>query len=481
MSRPRGNSLPKAFLACAALSACIELNKPPPDGTAGSGGNANGGSAAGGKAGQPTGGVPALAGDAGQAGALGEAGSAGRPYAGAAGAPISDGGTTSGGTTSGGTTSGGTTSGGTTSGGTTSGGLNGDAGDGGASATSGGASPVAGSPGLAGAGGAEDDADWSGGGPVDGDDRCGIGVLDPAAPPTTLPLSGSLIVHDPAVIASGGRYYLLHTGARIPVKVSTGLTGWSDAGTVFASNPEWIGSLVSGVNDLWAPDVSRFGGSYHLYYSASTFGSNRSCIGHATRASLSSGSWVDQGPVICSNTVTGVSDDWNAIDPNLVQDGEGVPWLAFGSFWTGIKLIRLDLSGARADTTLHALAERATDGRAIEAPFITRRCGYYYLFASFDYCCRGSASTYRIMVGRSTSVLGPYTDRTETRMLDGAGSLLVQGNTRWRGPGHNTLLFVGTAAYNLYHSYDSQNQGQPTLRIAELRWDEQGWPVSGGP
>src|SRR5690606_4777588 len=241
-----------------------------------------------------------------------------------------------------------------------------------------------------------------------------------------------------------------------------------------AANPAWIAERVPGATDLWAPDISFFDGQYHLYYSASTFGSNTSCIGHATRPSLSAGSWNDQGPVVCSQN----SDDYNAIDPNLVLDEAGTPWLAFGSFWDGIKAIRLTTQGARADNELYSLASRG--GGAIEAPFIVRRCNYYYLFVSFDSCCKGADSTYNIRVGRSEDVLGPYVDRAGVAMLDGGGTLLVSGNDTWKGPGHNAVIFVGNAAYNVYHAYAAAD-GAATLRISELVWDAEGWPISAGP
>ncbi len=164
--------------------------------------------------------------------------------------------------------------------------------------------------------------------------------------------------------------------------------------------------------DLWAPDISFFGGSYRLYYSASTFGSNHSCIGHATRAALNAGSWTDQGAVICSDD----GDDWNTIDPNVTVDREGTAWLSFGSFWSGLQLIRLDAAGARVGDEMHTLATRREGGDAIEAPYIVRRCGYYYLFASFDRCCNGVSTTYNIRVGRSEAVRGAYVDRDGVAM-----------------------------------------------------------------
>jgi arabinan endo-1,5-alpha-L-arabinosidase len=218
---------------------------------------------------------------------------------------------------------------------------------------------------------------------------------------------------------------------------------------------------------------------YHLYYSASTFGSNHSCIGHATRASLAAGNWTDHGQVICSNA--GTKDDWNAIDPNVIVDQAGSAWLAFGSFWSGIKLIKLDPSGARAGTSLEALASRPSASGALEAPFIVRRCGFYYLFMSWDTCCKGADSTYNTRVGRATAVGGPYVDKDGVALLKGGGTLLVKGGDRYRGPGHNAVVFTDTAAFNVYHSYDANNNGASVLRIAELVWDADGWPISGGP
>lgn len=312
------------------------------------------------------------------------------------------------------------------------------------------------------------------------DDRCDVAVLDPANPPALLTLSGDLGTHDPALIEQDGVFYLYQTGPRLPGKRSTDLRNWQGTGSALGmQNPAWVAREVPGASDLWAPDLSFFGGQYHLYYSASTFGSRSSCIGHAVRASMSSGSFSDQGPVLCSNH--GSNDNWNAIDPNVFVDIDGKAYLLFGSFWEGIKAIELDASGARSGDTLHSLAWRpASVEGAVEAPFLVRRCGYYYLFVSFDKCCQGASSTYNMRVGRSESALGPYVDKSGQNMLDGGGTLLVESGGSWRGPGHNAVIFVGDKAYNVFHAYHFTN-GAPTLQAAELVWDAEGWPVSGGP
>lgn len=307
-----------------------------------------------------------------------------------------------------------------------------------------------------------------------GDDRCDVAVSDPQKPPGTLTLSGNLSAHDPAAVEQNGVIYLNYTGNRLPAKTSKDLVAWNATSTAFGSNPSWIATQVPGATNLWAPDLSFFNGKYHLYYSASTYSSNTSCIGHATRDSMESGSWTDQGSVVCSVR----SDNWNAIDPNVVLDIYGTPWLSFGSYWSGIKLIQLDPGGARANQDLHSIASR--NGGAIEAPYMVRRCGYYYLFVSFDKCCNGANSTYNIRVGRSDQITGPYLDKDGKPMMEGGGTPLVAGDGTWKGPGHSAVLFVGKAAYNIYHAYAARN-GAATLRVSELVWDKDGWPISGGP
>jgi arabinan endo-1,5-alpha-L-arabinosidase len=294
----------------------------------------------------------------------------------------------------------------------------------------------------------------------------------------TLPLSGAITpVHDPSAIATATGYYLFATGQGLPVFHSTDLLSWTAAGRVFESKPAWITTTPpTSPNELWAPDIAFFGGQYHLYYAASSFGSRASCIGHATSPSLDPPTWVDRGaPVVCSTT----ADPWNAIDPNHVLDADGRAWLVFGSWWGGIKAIELDADGDRRSPALYSLATRANN--AVEAPYVIRRGGYYYLFESVDVCCSGVNSTYKQLVGRATAITGPYVDRAGVPLLSGGGTLLVAGDSRWRGPGHNAVLSTPLGDVNLYHAYDATQGGRPTLRISTLSWDADDWPVSAGP
>lgn len=290
-------------------------------------------------------------------------------------------------------------------------------------------------------------------------------------------------VHDPTVIKEGATYYLFSTRAGIAIRCSADLVRWRLCGDVFGHLPGWAVEDVKGLRGLWAPDVSYFNGRFHLYYSASTFGSNRSSIGLVTNRTLDPASdkyrWEDQGKVISSTA----ADDWNAIDPNLVLDEEGRPWLSFGSFWSGIKMRRIDAATGKLsaeDQTLYSLAGRPRTKEqpgAIEAPLIIRRNGYYYIFASFDFCCRGVNSTYNIRVGRSRKVTGPYVDRSGRPMMEDGGTLLLASEGRWRGPGHCAILQEKGTDLLVYHAYDAEWRGTPTLRITLLAWDAEGWPM----
>ena len=306
-------------------------------------------------------------------------------------------------------------------------------------------------------------------------DTCVGAAYDPASPPQTLTLTGNLGAHDPAAFVLGDTIYLAATG--LSAKTSTNLTAWTSGANPLA-RPAWVAGMVPGATNLWAPDISFFGGMFHLYYAASTFGSNRSCIGHATRAALNAGAWADSGaPTICSNV--GTTDNWNAIDPNVIVDDAGTPWLAFGSFWGGLKMIKLTTDGARADTTLLSIAARPRNGGALEGGWVYKHCGYYYLFSSWGACC-GGAYDYNMRVGRSTAVTGPYVDKAGVALMDGGGTLLVQGTATLTAPGHNAVIAYQGKTYNIYHALNA-NHGGAALRISELVWDADGWPVSGGP
>jgi arabinan endo-1,5-alpha-L-arabinosidase len=301
--------------------------------------------------------------------------------------------------------------------------------------------------------------------------------------------------HDPSIGREGDNYYVFATGSapgggQFAIRCSHNLTEWKLCGHVFDSIPEWIHKTSPGTKELWAPDISFFNGQYHLYYAYSLFGLNLSGIALATNETLDPTSpkyhWQDKGLVLQSTA----ADDFNAIDPNIVLDEKGQPWMSFGSFWSGIKMRRIDLATgklASGDSMLYSLAGRSRpehaeptkpglppDWQAIEAPFIVRHEGFYYLFVSFDLCCRGTRSTYRTMVGRSHKVTGPYVDRQDRELLKGGGSPLLTANSRWLGPGGESVLQRPEGDLIVFHAYDATT-GKPALQISTLSW-KNGWP-----
>jgi arabinan endo-1,5-alpha-L-arabinosidase len=300
----------------------------------------------------------------------------------------------------------------------------------------------------------------------------------------------SPIVHDPVMAKQGSMYYLFCTGMGISVFSSPDMKSWKKEAPVFKKAPDWtFRKVIDFKGHIWAPDISFHNGKYYLFYSVSSFAKNTSCIGLVTNKTLDHSSpdfsWVDEGMVVQS--VPG-RDMWNAIDPNLITDDEGNNWLTFGSFWNGIKLVKLndDLKSVKqSPQDWYTICSRPRsfnihdtkpgDG-AVEAPFIVKKGQYYYLFVSFDYCCRGKDSNYKIMVGRSEKVTGPYLDKEGARMDQGGGSLLLAGDHKWPGVGHNSVYTFNNQDYIIFHGYDAQDNGKPKLLIRPLSWDEEGWP-----
>lgn len=288
-------------------------------------------------------------------------------------------------------------------------------------------------------------------------------------------ISGTTYAHDPSMVkTSAGRYYLFYTGGGIEISTSTDRVNWSSDGQVLSSGATWA-TAYGGYDDLWAPDVSYHNGTYWLYYAVSTFGSNTSAIGLATSTTAAPGSWTDKGLVYSSSS----SSDYNAIDPALLVDSSGRWWLSFGSFWSGIKMIQIDPSTGKqlsSNTTRYSLAERSSPD-AIEASYIYAHDGYYYLFTSFDYCCKGTSSTYHIMVARSTSPTGPYTDEGGTSAMSGGGTQILGTHGYVIGPGGQSVMHDSDGDVLVYHYYDGNLSGEAQLGLNHLTWASSGWPT----
>jgi arabinan endo-1,5-alpha-L-arabinosidase len=313
-------------------------------------------------------------------------------------------------------------------------------------------------------------------------------------------LRSNISVHDPVMTKQDDTYYLFCTGQGIASWSSKDLKNWKREPPVFAAPPQWAVEAVPGFKGhIWAPDISYYNGLYYLYYSVSAFGKNTSCIGLVTNTTLDPTDtahykWTDQGKIIQSFRG---KTNWNAIDPNLVTDQKGNAYLAFGSFWDGLKMIRLKpdrMSVAEDTDKLPTIASRKRQpstinppaiagnpaeagGNAIEAPFIFKKDKFYYLFASIDYCCKGVNSTYKMIVGRAKNVKGPYLDKEGVELAYAGGTILLEGDKDWYGVGHNAVYTFDNTDYLVFHGYDAADNGKSKLRIGTLEWDKDGWPV----
>lgn len=294
--------------------------------------------------------------------------------------------------------------------------------------------------------------------------------------PDPRPITGQEIIHDPTVLRlKSGGYVAYSTGGVIGARLSDDGTHWDDAGNAFAEPPAWWYEY-NDTGDPWAPDLSYRAGRYWLYYAVSSWGTNHSAIGVATSTTGLPGTWTDHGKVFSSET----TDTWNAIDPAVVR-ADGRLWMSFGSYWSGIRMVELDPETGKAvpGAQVHHLATRPDEPYAVEGPEIVKHGRYYYLFASHDACCSGVNSTYKIKVGRSASITGPYVDSTGKPLLEGGGDLLLEGHGRYIGTGGQSVFRDRGRDWLAYHYYDAQDEGTPKLGLNALTWTKDGWPAVG--
>lgn len=284
-------------------------------------------------------------------------------------------------------------------------------------------------------------------------------------------------VHDPSTILyRDGRYWCFSTGNGVQAMSSPDLENWTLLPPVLDEPPGWVQGVAPGNRGhFWAPDVIELDGRFLVYYSASVFGKRTSAIALATSPSLDPQAddygWTEQGVVI----QTDGSNDYNAIDPSVIATPDGKLWMAFGSYWSGIKLIELDpTTGKRIapDSPVHSIASK----REIEAATLHHRDGYYYLLVNWGVCCRGVDSTYEIRVGRSRDVTGPYVDRDGVDLREGGGTLVLGTRGTAIGPGHAGVFEREGQSMLSYHFYDGEQRGRPRMGISRLNWDDEGWP-----
>jgi len=278
-------------------------------------------------------------------------------------------------------------------------------------------------------------------------------------------------VADPTICRSAsGEYFVFSTAPGIQIRTSPDRTAWTLVGVVWPDGAPWTDQYTGTSNgNLWAPDCTVIDGQFFLYYAASSFGSQNSAIFFAKSSTGMPGSWTNEGLV--TSTATGAT--YNAIDPNLFIDGSNW-YLSLGSFWSGIKLETLSSStGKPTSSAVTSLATRTADSGAIEASVIYKSGSFYYLFSSWDLCCKGTSSTYNIRVGRATNVAGPYVDQSGVNLLNGGGTLVLAAHDNVIGPGGQDLYTDTDGTIMVYHYYTSAG----TILGINLLDFSSGWPV----
>ena len=283
---------------------------------------------------------------------------------------------------------------------------------------------------------------------------------------------------DPTVWTDGSRYYTICTGVRT-IMASEDLVNWTDLKTAPLSEDAMAAAKAVG-KKLWAPDVVKIKDRWMLYLTC--YESAEYCGISVFESESATGPWEFIGRLTHS-TENGIKD---SIDPEVVVDPEtGKVWLFFGSIG-GIHRVELTSDGKRlADGAIFEhvagldVNTNPTRSRVYEGAYLHHRDGYWYLFASagryFDH-------SYGIVVGRSKTLEGIFTDKEGKKLSGGHASAILKSGSKddFFGPGHNGEIITDAKGqdYILYHCHnrvDGKDMGRHTL-LQRIYWDKEGWP-----
>lgn len=289
---------------------------------------------------------------------------------------------------------------------------------------------------------------------------------------------------DPTVLKENDHSFYVYCTNTWQALHSADLVNWTKCDqNLFEKRPSFVtGSGVS----VWAPDIEKIGDKYVLYYAMSAMGKpENAAIGTAYSDS-------PQGPFKLDKSRDGKGllftskeiDVRNSIDPCFFEE-DGKKWLFWGSF-NGIYAVQLSDDGMNVlNGDLEAAKKNKVKiaGTAFEAPYICKRGDYYYMFASVGACCNAMLSTYTTVVGRSTSLLGPYVSKSGVSMLDNGYDVVIRANDHFVGPGHNSEIVTDSEdnEFILYHSYNRMTPSKGRfLMLDRIFWSEDGWPLIKG-
>ncbi|MBE5786079.1 MAG: hypothetical protein E7324_00900 [Clostridiales bacterium] len=301
--------------------------------------------------------------------------------------------------------------------------------------------------------------------------------------PHMLRVKGNIdMISCPEIRKVDGVYYLVGDNRDgCGIRTSTDMITWTALENAYTYDDvqPWMQKDVPNPS-LWCPGLYKIGDTWYIYYALTTLYSQRSTIAIYSNKTLDPNDpayeWVDAGPVISSYK----NDPYNCIDPCVVMDDNGDPWLLFGSAWTGLKIVRLNAENGKLlepeNPKIFWLASRVNGDRAIEGGYMIKYQDHYYLFAAVGIMTAGSYSN---GVGRSENITGPFYARDGVAMLDGGykggATLLTEEKSDMVMPGHCSVFQDDDGQWYFIMEYFPAGI-DARLGISTLVWDEEGWP-----
>ena len=281
---------------------------------------------------------------------------------------------------------------------------------------------------------------------------------------------------DPTVIRTEDGFYLYATQTDkywVPIYFSKDLVNWEFKRTAFrnATKPQ-----IPGGGAFWAPEIRHINGKYVLYFSWAKWGDGDASYTAVATSDSPLGDFVNSKELLTKEDFGS-----NCIDQFYYEE-DNKKYMFVGSF-NGIYVTELTddgLSVKRNENGTPTLKKQVC-GKAFESTNIYKKNGYDYLFASINNCCDGERSRYKVVVGRSQDLLGPYLDKSGKDMINNAWELVLEGDgQKFFGPGHNSIIVQDDAGtdWMIYHSYVKEN-GEVGGRLGMLDrvlWTEDGWP-----
>lgn len=347
--------------------------------------------------------------------------------------------------------------------------------------------------------------------------------------------------HDPGIIKANGKYYIF--GSHRAFAKSTDLQHWeyftnnlvtdyqSVLGDIWEAwpkqdtNPDLAGNM-------WAPEVvwNPTMNKWCMYLSINGGGAQyQKTVMVLLTADDIEGDWTYVGPVIYSGfnadnanqtdvyRVLGEGADLsrydslqdtgiNAIDASVKYDGDDM-WMALGSWFGGIWMIKLDpTTGLRDYTTTYETVPNVSDayyghklaggyGNSGEGVALTKQGDYWYMFLSYG----GLTQTggYQMREFRSENITGPYVDQ------NGNSAVYTQGmsddkafnrglrilssysqtgseNVKTAQGGNAILTDDDGSVYNVFHTRFVRTEGnleEHQVRVQPMVVSPDGWLV----